>query len=78
MSNSMIVDFPPAGTVLERTDRRIVQLTKTTAGISIDVWLRQVVDVRPTKLGGWYCSPDAGVNLTNDAARILRDALGDL
>lgn len=74
----MIVDFPPAGMVLERTERRIVQLTKTTTGVSIDVWLRQVVDVHPTKLGGWYCSPDAGVNLSNDAARILRNALGDL
>ena len=72
----MIVDFPPAdGTVIERTDRRIVQLRKTPEGFSIDVWLRQVVSVRPTKLGGWYCSPDAGVNLTNDGGRLLHDAL---
>ncbi len=78
MSISMFVDAPPAGTVLERTERRIVQLTKTATGIAINVWLRQVITVNPTKLGGWYCSPDAGVNLTNDAARILRDALGGL
>jgi hypothetical protein len=82
----MYVDFPPAdGTVIERTDRRIVQLHKTPEGFSITVWLRQVVDVRPspsgaraTKLGGWYCSPDAGLNLTHDGGRFLRDALGTL
>ena len=72
----MIVDFPPPdGTIIEETDRRIVQLRKTAAGVSIDVWLRQVVDVRPTKLGGWYCSPDAGVSLTSDGAQRLRAAL---
>jgi hypothetical protein len=72
----MIVDFPPPdGTIIEETDRRIVQLRKTATGVSIDVWLRQVVDVRPTKLGGWYCSPDAGVSLTSDGANRLRAAL---
>ena len=72
----MIVDFPPPnGTIIEETDRRIVQLRKTATGISIDVWLRQVVDVRPTKLGGWYCTPDAGVSLTSDGAQRLRAAL---
>ena len=72
----MIVDFPPPdGTIIEETDRRIVQLRKTVTGIAIDVWLRQVVDVRPTKLGGWYCTPDAGVSLTSDGAQRLRAAL---
>lgn len=72
----MIVDFPPLdGTILEETDRRIVQLRKTPTGVSIDVWLRQVVDVRPTKLGGWYCAPDAGVSLTSAGADRLRAAL---
>ena len=72
----MIVDFPPPdGTIIEETDRRIVQLRKTATGISIDVWLRQVVDVRPTKLGGWYCTPDAGVSLTSDGTQRLRAAL---
>ena len=72
----MIFDFPPPnGTIIEETDRRIVQLRKTVTGISIDVWLRQVVDVRPTKLGGWYCTPDAGVSLTSDGAQRLRAAL---
>lgn len=75
----MIVDFPPTdGTILERTDRRLVQLCKTPDGYSIDVWVRQVLDVRPTKLGGWYCSPDAGVNLTADGARLLHDTLARL
>ena len=72
----MIVDFPPPnGTIIEETDRRIVQLRKTVTGIAIDVWLRQVVDVRPTKLGGWYCTPDAGVSLTSAGAQRLRAAL---
>ena len=76
----MIADHPfqPGdGTILEETDRRIVLVRRTPAGISIEVWLRQVVDVRPTKLGGWICSPDAGVNLTTDGAVRLRAALGE-
>ena len=71
-----IVDFPPPGlAIIEQTADRIVQLRKTSDGVSIDVWLRQIVSVRPTKHGGWYCSPDAGVSLTSDGAQRLRAAL---
>jgi hypothetical protein len=70
------VEFPPAdGVIIEHGDRRIVQIRKTVEGFSIDVWLRHVVSVRPTKLGGWYCSPDAGVNLTDAGGRLLYAAL---
>jgi hypothetical protein len=70
------VDFPPPGVaIIEQTDDRIVQLRKTSDGFSIDVWLRQIVSVRPTKHGGWYCTPDAGVSLTSFGASRLRAAL---
>jgi hypothetical protein len=73
-----IFAFPPAGQIIERTDRRLVQVCKTPEGFSIDVWIRQVEGVRPTTLGGWYCSPDAGINLSQDAAKQLHLVLGAL
>ena len=43
-----IVDYPPPGlAIIEQTADRIVQLRKTSDGVSIDVWLRQIVSVRP-------------------------------
>ena len=73
------VEFPPAdGVIIEQDDRRIVQVRKTGEGYSIDVWLRHVVAIQPAKLGGWYCTPDAGVSLTTAGGRLLHDALEKL
>lgn len=72
-------DFPPLHTrVIERDDRRVVLLHVGAGKLELAVWLRRIEDARPTVLGGWYCSPDAGLSLTHASARALLAALTDV
>ena len=71
--------FPPSGAlVIERDERRIVLLHVDGSKISLAVWLRRIESVDPTVLGGWYCTPDAGLSLTRESARELFSALAEV